>query len=99
MIEAGHPVPDAAGLTGAERALELADQADQDDLVLVLLSGGASANWIAAGTRYHARREASRDAGACCGAAPISAKSIASGSISPASKAAASPAALSRPSS
>ncbi len=47
MIEAGHPVPDAAGLAGAERALELADQADQGDLVLVLLSGGASANWIA----------------------------------------------------
>ncbi len=47
MIEAGHPVPDAAGLAGAERALELADQAGEDDLVLVLLSGGASANWIA----------------------------------------------------
>ncbi|HEY1982344.1 MAG TPA: glycerate kinase, partial [Xanthobacteraceae bacterium] len=47
MIEAGHPVPDAAGLAGAERALELADEAGADDLVLVLLSGGASANWIA----------------------------------------------------
>jgi glycerate 2-kinase len=47
MIEAGHPVPDAAGLAGAERALELADSAGADDLVLVLLSGGASANWIA----------------------------------------------------
>jgi glycerate 2-kinase len=47
MIEAGHPVPDAAGLAGAERALELADKAGEDDLVLVLLSGGASANWIA----------------------------------------------------
>jgi glycerate 2-kinase len=47
MIEAGHPVPDAAGLAGAERALELADEAGEGDLVLVLLSGGASANWIA----------------------------------------------------
>ncbi|AMN40212.1 glycerate kinase type-2 family protein [Rhodoplanes sp. Z2-YC6860] len=47
MIEAGHPVPDAAGLAAAQKALALADQATADDLVLVLLSGGASANWIA----------------------------------------------------
>jgi glycerate 2-kinase len=47
MIEAGHPVPDQAGLRAAERALALADAAEADDLVLVLMSGGASANWIA----------------------------------------------------
>jgi len=47
MVEAGHPIPDAAGLAGAERALVLADGAGTDDLVLVLLSGGASANWTA----------------------------------------------------
>ncbi len=47
MIEAGHPVPDEAGLKGAARALELADSAAAGDLVLVLMSGGASANWIA----------------------------------------------------
>ena len=47
MIEAGHPIPDQAGLEGAARALELADGAGADDLVLVLMSGGASANWIA----------------------------------------------------
>ena len=47
VVEAGHPVPDAAGLAGAERTLALADAAGGDDLVLVLLSGGASANWIA----------------------------------------------------
>lgn len=47
VIEAGHPVPDEAGLAGTERALMLADAATEDDLVLVLLSGGASANWIA----------------------------------------------------
>ncbi len=47
MIEAGHPVPDAAGLEAAGRALKLADSAGVDDLVLVLMSGGASANWIA----------------------------------------------------
>ncbi|HZL41461.1 MAG TPA: glycerate kinase [Pseudolabrys sp.] len=47
MIEAGHPVPDAAGRDAANRALTLADGAGSDDLVLVLVSGGASANWIA----------------------------------------------------
>src|SRR5271167_3168827 len=47
VIEAGHPVPDAASLAGAERALTLAESAAAGDLVLVLVSGGASANWIA----------------------------------------------------
>jgi glycerate 2-kinase len=47
VVEAGHPVPDEAGLKGTERALALAQAAVADDLVLVLLSGGASANWIA----------------------------------------------------
>jgi len=47
MLEAGHPIPDQAGLEGAERALALADGAGAGDLVLVLMSGGASANWIA----------------------------------------------------
>src|SRR5689334_12164945 len=47
MIEAGHPIPDQAGLKAAERALALADSAGADDQVLVLISGGASANWIA----------------------------------------------------
>lgn len=50
MIEAGHPVPDAAGLAAALNALDLADFAGPDDLVLVLMSGGASANWIAPAT-------------------------------------------------
>ncbi|HZP78604.1 MAG TPA: glycerate kinase [Pseudolabrys sp.] len=47
MVEAGHPMPDAAGLQAASDILDLADGADADDLVLVLMSGGASANWIA----------------------------------------------------
>jgi len=47
MVEAGHPVPDAAGLAGTFETLALADAAGNDDLVLVLMSGGASANWIA----------------------------------------------------
>jgi hydroxypyruvate reductase len=47
VAEAGHPVPDAASLAAAEEALGLASSATADDLVLVLLSGGASANWVA----------------------------------------------------
>jgi hydroxypyruvate reductase len=47
VMEAGHPVPDEAGLAGAERMLAIADGAGAEDLVLVLLSGGASANLIA----------------------------------------------------
>jgi hydroxypyruvate reductase len=40
-------VPDEAGLKGAQESLRLAHGATSDDLVLVLLSGGGSANWIA----------------------------------------------------
>src|ERR1700712_691360 len=47
VIEAGHPVPGEAGLKGAEATLQLAQTAGADDLLLVLLSGGGSANWIA----------------------------------------------------
>jgi glycerate 2-kinase len=47
MVEAGHPVPDAAGLESAAAALDYAKGATAGDLVLVLMSGGASANWIA----------------------------------------------------
>ncbi|MBI3701048.1 MAG: glycerate kinase [Afipia sp.] len=47
IVEAGHPVPDEAGLKAADRTLALAQTAKADDLVLVLLTGGGSANWIA----------------------------------------------------
>lgn len=47
VAEAGHPVPDEAGLKAAERTLQLAKSAGADDLVLVLISGGGSANWFA----------------------------------------------------
>ncbi|HEX7792536.1 MAG TPA: glycerate kinase [Afipia sp.] len=47
IVEAGHPVPDEAGLKAASRTLDIAQTATADDLVLVLLSGGGSANWIA----------------------------------------------------
>jgi len=47
VVEAGHPVPDEASLAAAARTLDLAGHAGPDDLVLALISGGASANWVA----------------------------------------------------
>jgi hydroxypyruvate reductase len=43
IIEAAHPVPDAAGMRAAQRILELVGNLHQDDLVLCLISGGGSA--------------------------------------------------------
>jgi glycerate 2-kinase len=43
VVEAAHPVPDAAGRDAARRILEAASSAGPDDLVLCLISGGASA--------------------------------------------------------
>ncbi len=45
IIEAGHPVPDQNSVDGAARAIAAAKSAGANDLVLVLLSGGASALW------------------------------------------------------
>ena len=43
----GHPLPDAGGLAGAQTALELAASAGPEDLLVCLLTGGASALWPA----------------------------------------------------
>ncbi|NIX76203.1 glycerate kinase type-2 family protein [Microvirga terricola] len=43
VVEAAHPVPDEAGLDAARRILTLAREAGPDDLVVCLISGGASA--------------------------------------------------------
>jgi hydroxypyruvate reductase len=43
IVEASHPVPDEAGLQAAKRILALAHEAGPDDLVVCLMSGGASA--------------------------------------------------------
>jgi len=43
IVEAAHPVPDEAGLDAAGRILSLAQEAGPDDLVVCLISGGASA--------------------------------------------------------
>jgi hydroxypyruvate reductase len=43
LNECGHPEPDERGMNGAERIAALAAQAQRNDLVLCLISGGASA--------------------------------------------------------
>lgn len=43
LNEAGHPIPDKAGLTGALKILEILDSSTDKDLVLCLISGGGSA--------------------------------------------------------
>ena len=42
IIEASHPVPDAAGLLAAQRILETVSNLTADDTVLCLISGGGS---------------------------------------------------------
>ncbi len=43
IVEAAHPVPDAAGFNATRRMLELATGQGENDFVVVLISGGASA--------------------------------------------------------
>src|ERR1700733_8444909 len=43
VIEAAHPVPDAAGFEASRRLLAMVEGFRSDDLVICLLSGGASA--------------------------------------------------------
>jgi hydroxypyruvate reductase len=43
LNECGHPLPDDAGVRGAERIAEIARHAGERDLVISVISGGASA--------------------------------------------------------
>lgn len=43
VVEASHPVPDAAGVAATEEILALAESLGEDDLLLCLISGGGSA--------------------------------------------------------
>ncbi|MBN1315377.1 MAG: glycerate kinase [Anaerolineales bacterium] len=50
LLEASHPVPDEAGLTGTKAVMNLAKNARHDDLVIALISGGCSALLVAPAT-------------------------------------------------
>src|SRR6266516_2159669 len=43
LQEAGHPIPDEAGVLGTHRIVNLIADAQADDLVICLISGGGSA--------------------------------------------------------
>ncbi len=47
IIEAGHPIPDENSIIAARQAIKIAQNAGKEDLIIVLLSGGASALWSA----------------------------------------------------
>jgi glycerate 2-kinase len=47
IVEAAHPVPDQAGLDATRRMLDLLEGLGEEDFVLALISGGASALLIA----------------------------------------------------
>ena len=45
IAEAGHPEPDAAGMTQANEVVEILEGASEKDLVVALMSGGGSSLW------------------------------------------------------
>ena len=49
IVEAAHPVPDAAGLQATERIRRLVSGLGPDDLVIALVSGGGSSLLVAPG--------------------------------------------------
>ena len=49
IVEAAHPVPDAAGIEAAQRILKMVQGLSEDDLVLALISGGGSSLLAAPG--------------------------------------------------
>jgi hydroxypyruvate reductase len=49
IVQAAHPVPDAAGLQAAERVRALVSGLTADDLVIALISGGGSSLLVAPG--------------------------------------------------
>jgi hydroxypyruvate reductase len=47
ILEAGHPVPDAQGVKGTQRIIEILSDVGSKDLVICLISGGGSALMLA----------------------------------------------------
>jgi hydroxypyruvate reductase len=47
LVEAGHPIPDSAGIRAAQETRDLLRGLTKDDIVLCLISGGGSALWPA----------------------------------------------------
>ena len=73
VIEASHPVPDDAGLAGAQALLQAARAAGPDDLVVALITGGGSALLPAPPAGFTLEDEAALNRALLASGAPISA--------------------------
>jgi len=62
QVEAAHPVPNEAGITGTQGILNMVHAADEKTLVICLLSGGASALLVApaAGVTLQGKQDATQ---------------------------------------
>ncbi|QYZ70491.1 glycerate kinase type-2 family protein [Neotabrizicola shimadae] len=72
IVEAAHPVPDAAGLAATARMLELLQGLGEGDFVLALISGGASALLVAPAEGVSLAEKQAVNAGLLASGAPIS---------------------------
>ncbi|MGQ0564600.1 MAG: glycerate kinase type-2 family protein [Gemmobacter sp.] len=72
IVEAAHPVPDAAGHAATARMLDLVRGLGEDDFVLALMSGGASALLVAPAGDITLDEKRSVNAALLASGAPIS---------------------------
>lgn len=71
IVEAAHPVPDAAGLEATARMLALVEGLGEGDFVLALISGGASALLVAPAWAITLAEKQAVNAGLLASGAPI----------------------------
>ncbi|MEA3537180.1 glycerate kinase [Rhizobium sp. CC-YZS058] len=76
VIEASHPVPDAAGLTASRRLLDAVKDLTADDLVIALISGGGSALLPAPPSGFTLADEIALNEMLLASGAPISAMNV-----------------------
>ncbi|RUT30321.1 glycerate kinase [Arsenicitalea aurantiaca] len=76
ILEAAHPVPDAAGEEAARRILELVSGLGPEDLVVALISGGGSALLPAPAAGLDLSAEQAVNAALLASGAPISAMNV-----------------------
>jgi glycerate 2-kinase len=76
IIEASHPVPDAAGLAASKRLLDIVTGLTEDDLVVALISGGGSALLPAPAGSLTLEDEIAVNKALLASGAPISAMNI-----------------------
>ena len=76
VLQSAHPVPDAAGIMGAEALLAAVEGLTEDDLVIALISGGGSALLPAPPTGLTLEDEIAVNQALLASGAPISAMNV-----------------------